>query len=398
MIDDLGIWAHRPAEPLRGVPGGPLSGLTFSAKDLFGVAGWPMTASTRASLPTVDESPVVRALLNAGATLIGKTHLHEVALGVLGTNAFGGTRNPLDASRVAGGSSGGAAASVAAGDVDFALGTDTGGSIRVPAAFCGVVGFKPTHGTYSARGVLPLSVTCDHVGTLAGSASILARVHEVLTGEHVTPAAWNGLRVGVWNVPNRLTPEALLSVRAFEKRVCGWGATTRPFDFPDVMDTYSPIVLSEAAEVHREALRHAEPGFLPFTLGLLRAGEALSISEVAAARERREALKQNLSRVFEAFDVLLAPAVPSVAPRVDEEELTLPTETLPYRAAILRLTAPWSLLGVPAVSWPLPGPNGLSLGVQIIAPPDADALALGLALSLDRLDLERHSHEPKVKP
>lgn len=398
MTDDLGIWAYRPDAPLMGPSDGPLGDLTFSAKDLFGVAGWPMTASTRAPLPTVDESPVVRALLNAGATLIGKTHLHEVALGVLGTNAFGGTRNPLDASRVAGGSSGGAAASVATGDVDFALGTDTGGSIRVPAAFCGVAGFKPTHGTYSARGVLPLSVTCDHVGTLSRSASILARVHEVLTGEHVMPAAWNGLRVGVWNVPDWLTPEALSALRAFEQRVTEWGATTRPFDVPDVMDTYSPIVLSEAAEVHREALRRAEPGFLPFTLGLLRAGQALSPTDVAAARARRDTLKRDLAAVFEAFDVLLAPAVPSVAPRVGEEMLTLSTETLPYRAAILRLTAPWSLLGVPAVAWPLPGPNSLSLGVQIIAPPGADALALGLALTLDRSDLARHSHEPKVKP
>ncbi|WP_110885527.1 amidase [Deinococcus yavapaiensis] len=386
---DLGIWAYRPDVPLRGAPDGQLADLTFSAKDLFGVAGWPLTGSTRASLPFVEESPVVRTLIDAGATLVGKTHLHEVALGVLGTNAFGGTRNPLDAERVAGGSSGGAAASVATREVNFALGTDTGGSVRVPAAFCGVVGFKPTYGTYSARGVLPLSLTCDHVGTLSNSTEVLARVHEVLTSEQASPMSWSGVRIGVWNVENWLTPDAANALRAFEARVLALGATSKPFDFPDVMGTYSPIVLSEAAEVHREALTTESPGFLPFTLGLLRAGQALTAQEVEAAHERRDRLGRQLTDVFGAFDVLLAPAVPSVAPRVGEEELTLSTETLPYRAAILRLTAPWSLLGVPTISWPLPGPNGLSLGVQIIAPRKADALVLGLALTLERLDLER---------
>lgn len=382
-MDPHRAWAYRPDAPLRGAAKGPLAGLTFSAKDLYGVPGWPLTGSSRAVLPEVGDSPLVARLLALGATLVGKTHLHEVALGITGANAFGGTCNPLDLSRVAGGSSGGAAVSVATGDVDFALGTDTGGSIRVPAAWCGVVGFKPTKGSaaWPTEGVLPLSQTCDHAGPLARDVRTVARVHTALSGEAVAPREWAGVRVGVWDVPGWVSPGAWAVVEADAARLAALGARVTRVPFPDVMDAYTPLVLSEAALVHARALTSPTPGFIPATETNLRAGAALSEADVAAARSRREAYRTRLEALFREVDVLLGPAVPDVAPRFEQEEMGVTEGAVPVRRAVLRLTAPWSLLGTPTLC--LPRPLGsLSVGVQLVAPWGRDAALLGWGLGL----------------
>lgn len=381
--DPLRIWAYRPENGRSGAAGGPLWGLTFSAKDLFGVPGWPLRAGSAAPLPGVEASGLVQRLLDLGATLVGKTELHEVALGITGQNARGGSLNPLDPARVTGGSSGGAAASVATGEVDFALGTDTGGSIRVPAAWCGVAGYKPTkdHPAWPLSGVLPLSPTCDHAGPLARDLATILRVQAALTGEAVPPLPWDGLRVGRWDLPGWLAPAAREAYEAAASVVQTLGAEVAPFAFPEVLDSYSPIVLSEAARVHAEALRQGAAGFLPFTESMLRQGAALTDEAVQAARARREALRADLARLFGRFDLLLAPAVPDVAPRLGQDELQVEEGTLPLRRTVLRLTAPWSLLGVPVVTLPqAAGP--LSVGLQLIAPWNADTRLLGLSQTL----------------
>ncbi|QSQ27062.1 amidase [Pyxidicoccus parkwayensis] len=380
-MDPYGAWAYRPESPLRGAADGPLAGLTFSAKDLYGVPGWPLKGSSRAVLPEVGDSPLVARLLGLGATLVGKTHLHEVALGITGANAFGGTRNPLDSTRVAGGSSGGAAVSVATGEVDFALGTDTGGSIRVPAAWCGVVGFKPTKGSaaWPTDGVLPLSFTCDHTGPLARDVRGVVRVHTALSGEAVTPRTWTGVRVGVWDIRAWVTPEVWAVVEAEATRVATLGARVTQVSFPDVMDAYTPIVLSEAAAIHARALASEAPGFIAATEANLRVGAALSPADVAAARARREAYRTRLEALFGEVDVLLGPAVPDAAPMMDQDEVVVSEGTLPVRRAVLRITAPWSLLGAPTLC--LPRPLGaLSVGVQWVAPWGQDAALLGWGL------------------
>lgn len=380
-MDPHGAWAYRPDAPLQGAADGPLAGLTFSAKDLYGVPGWPLRGSSRAVLPKVGDSPLVARLLGLGATLLGKTHLHEVALGITGANAFGGTRNPLDPTRVAGGSSGGAAVSVATGEVDFALGTDTGGSIRVPAAWCGVVGFKPTKGSaaWPTEGVLPLSDTCDHTGPLARDVRGVARVHTAVSGEPVAAREWAGVRVGLWDVRAWVTPDVWAVVEADAAGLTALGARVTRVSFPDVMDAYTPIVLSEAAAVHARALTSAAPGFIASTEANLRAGAALSAADVAAARARREAYRARLEALFREVDVLLGPAVPHVAPRVDQEEVVVTEGALPVRRAVLRITAPWSLLGAPTLC--LPRPLGaLSVGVQLVAPWGQDVALLGWGL------------------
>ncbi|WP_415814699.1 amidase, partial [Deinococcus marmoris] len=311
--DPQRAWAYRPAEPLSGAAGGPLSGLTFSVKDLYGVPGWPLTASTRAPVPDPGESVLVRRLLELGASAVGKTHLHEIALGITGMNGYGSTTHPHDPARIPGGSSGGAAVGVALGQADFALGTDTGGSIRVPAAWCGVAGYKPTkgHPDWSTQGVLPLSWTCDHTGLLARDLAIIARVQEALTGRQIEAQDWNGVRVGLW-LPDGWTDGTVREATlAFAADLGRRGAAVTPVHLPEMLDAYSPIVLSEAATVHAQALKLDDPGFQPFTLAALRQGAALSDEEVQHAFDRRADYAWLLNGLFTAFDVLLAPAVPT---------------------------------------------------------------------------------------
>lgn len=360
---------------------GPLAGLTFSVKDLYGVPGWPLSASTRAPVPDPGKSMLVRRLLDLGAAALGKTHLHEIALGITGQNGYGGTTHPRDPERVPGGSSSGAAVSVALGQVDFALGTDTGGSIRVPSAWCGVVGYKPTkdHPAWSTQGVLPLSTTCDHAGPLARDLSTIVRVHEALTGHQVTPQDWRGVRVGLW-LPEGWTDGLVRgAVLAYAENLQTLGATIAPVELPEMLDAYSPIVLSEAARIHAEALKQADPGFLPFTLMSLRNGAALSAEEVRAAHERRAEYRRLLDRLLDEFDVLLAPSVPTPPPLVGQEEVQLLEGPQVLRRAVLRLTAPFSLLGAPTLALPT---RTADVGVQLVGPHGQDERLLGLGLSL----------------
>ncbi|GAA4021983.1 amidase [Deinococcus rubellus] len=387
--DNFGAWAYQPQQPIPGAAGGPLSGLLFNVKDLYGVDGWPLTASTQAQLPPVVPSPLVTRLLDLGATLMGKTHLHEIALGITGANPVAAGRNPLDPARVPGGSSSGAAITVALGEVDFALGTDTGGSIRVPAAWCGVVGFKPTkdHPTWPTTGILPLSQTCDHAGPLTRDVATAARLHAALSGKKLEATSWDGLRVGLWRPEEWLQAEALGALDEVGAKVEALGASVKEFRLPDMLDAYSPIVQSEAAAIHAAALDDSPTGFSQGTEALLRLGAARPHEEVLAARAKRDGYRARLEDLFTQFDVLLAPAVPGVAPLTGQEELALPegqphSALTPLRVAVLRLSVPFSLLGVPVVSLPRPA-GALSVGVQLVGAWNTDAELLGLALSLE---------------
>lgn len=344
--------------------------------------GWPLAASTRARVPDPGESVLVRRLLKLGASAMGKTHLHEVALGITGNNGFSGTEHPTLPGRVPGGSSSGAAVTVALGQVDFALGTDTGGSIRVPAAWCGVVGYKPTkdHPAWSTEGVLPLSPTCDHAGPLARDVATVVRVQEALTGGKVDAENGAGIKVGLWLPEGWVDAEVREATRTFARGLESRGATVEAVPFPEVLDAYSPIVLSEAARVHAEALADEDPGFLPFTLASLRQGQALGQAEVDAAFARRAAYRAQLDELLTRFDVLLAPAVPTPPPLIGQDEVEIGEGNVPLRRAVLRLTAPFSLLGAPTVALPSTTPF---VGVQLVGRHGEDDRLLGLALALE---------------
>lgn len=380
-----GVWAYLPEQPRPGREGGPLSGLSFSVKDLYGVPGWPLRASTPAPLPPVQGSPLVTRLSGLGAELVGKTHLHEIALGITGANPFGGTPNPLDRQRVAGGSSSGAAASVALGCCDFALGTDTGGSIRVPAAWCGVVGYKPSkgHPLWPLEGVLPLSPTCDHAGPLARDVQMIVRVQEALDGQKIAAQEWKGVQVGLWNPEGWLNSEAEAALLDTARQLEALGATLTPVLLPDMLDAYSDTVQSEAAAVHHAALALPDPGFSAGTLALLRRGAALTPEQVAVARERQEVYAELLEQQMQGLDLLLAPAVPSAAPLTGQDDVQTLGGNVPLRLAVLRLTVPFSLLGWPVLTLPCPAPDGLSVGVQLVGRPGNDARLLGLGRSLE---------------
>lgn len=381
LPDPQRAWAYRPASPLTGAANGPLAGLTFSIKDLYGVPGWPLHASTRAPVPDPGESVLVRRLLDLGATATGKTHLHEIALGITGMNGSGGTTHPFDPARVPGGSSSGAAVSVALKQVDFALGTDTGGSIRVPSAWCGVVGYKPTknHPHWSAQGVLPLSWTCDHAGPLAHDVQTIVRVQEALSGQQVQPQSWNGVRVALW-LPAGWTDSTVQdAVQAYARDLQALGASVQPVAFPEVMDAYTPIVISEAARVHAQALKQDDPGFLPFTLETLRRGQALTEAETRHAFDRRAEYRALLDGILTAFDLILAPAVPTPPPLIGQDEVDIGEGRLPLRRAVLRITAPFSLLGAPVLALPTATPF---VGVQLVGRHGQDDQLLGLGLGL----------------
>ena len=349
--------------------------------------------------PPLPPSPLVTRLLELGASLIGKTHLHEIALGISGANPLAVGRNPLDAGHMPGGSSSGAAITVRAGEVDFGLGTDTGGSIRVPAAWCGVVGFKPTkdHPAWPTEGVLPLSQTCDHAGPLTRDVALAARLHAALSGEPVAARRWAGLRVGLWRPAGWLQADALAALDETRSQVEALGAVVSEVHLPDMLDAYSPIVQSEAATTHAAALQDSPTGFSAATESLLRTGAARPAAEVQAAMQQRRSYRQLLEELFQTHDVLLAPAVPSAAPPIGQDSLTLPEGETPLRVAVLRLTVPFSLLGVPTLALPCPA-GKLSVGVQIAAPWHRDAEVLGLGLSLEALSLEDQSAPLHPRP
>lgn len=375
------VWAYRPKQPLVEAKSGPLSGLTFSIKDLFGVADWPLKASTQAPVPQPEESPLVRNLLELGAAAMGKTHLHEIALGITGANGFGGTKHSVLPDRISGGSSSGAAVSVALNEVDFALGTDTGGSIRVPAAWCGVYGFKPTkgHPAWSTDGVLPLSVTCDHSGPLAKNFQTIVHLQETLTKVALPQMSWADKRVGLWLPEHWVDQTVWEAVQAFAAHLESLGASLHPIQLPEMMDAYTPIVLSEAASVHAEALKLKQTGFTPFTEAALRRGAAISAAELAAAFEHRQMYAALLKQHFASLDLLLAPVVPTLPPPFGQDEIELHGQTVPVRQAVLRINSPFSMLGFPVVA--LPSQQEF-IGVQLVAPHQHDHQLLALVSHL----------------
>ncbi len=388
FTDPQRAWAYHPQQPLTFNSTGPLAGLTFSIKDLYGVQGWPLKASSRVAMPAVEESVLVRQLLNLGATALGKTHLHEIALGITGANGFGDTTHPSDPLRISGGSSSGAAVSVALAQVDFALGTDTGGSIRIPAAWCGVTGYKPTknHPAWSTQGVLPLSVTCDHTGPLARNLDTIIKVHQALSQisqspSPITKQSWQGVRVGVWLPEGWVSQQVTDATLVIAATLSHLGAKLSTVQLPEMLDVYTPIVLAEAALVHAEALKQPQPDFLPFTLAALRQGQQITPEQLALAKQGRANYRQLLDEIFTHCDVILAPTVPTLPPLLNQDEVEVTAGIMPLRRAALRLTAPFSLLGAPVIALPSQTPY---LGVQLVGKHHQDDFLLGLGLALEK--------------
>lgn len=373
---------------------GPLHGLPVTVKDLFVVEGFTMRAGTRAPLPDLGpQGTAVTRLRDAGAIVLATVNLHEVAYGITGENPWtGDVTNPVDPDRQAGGSSSGSAAAVAAGIGLASLGTDTGGSLRVPASHCGVVGFKPTTGRVPLDGTLPLSATCDHAGPLVRSVDDAALMTAVLTGRSPAPL--------LPRMPSRFAvPLTFLRGRlsrplrhAFE----GWldvarrsGVDVVDLELPGVdraLDVFRAIQGPEALRTHAAALAESPAGFSPVVRAQLEAGADITVAAESEAREARATLADTLDAAIGRVDALVLPATPVPAPRRGSEDVELESGTAPLRPSLLALTVPFSLTGLPVLCVPFARVDGLPVGVQIVGPRGSDdqVLAVGAWLSSGR--------------
>jgi aspartyl-tRNA(Asn)/glutamyl-tRNA(Gln) amidotransferase subunit A len=333
--------------------------------------------------PAREDAPIVERLRVAAADLICKTNLLEYAAGSV-NQAYGMTFNPRDPSRTSGGSSSGSAALVAAGVCDHALGTDTGGSIRIPAAYCGIVGLKPTYGLVPVDGVFPLSPSCDHVGTLTATVAQAAALLAVLAAREIGVRPVHGLRVGVLrrqvDDPD-LTSGVRDRVLEALEALAAVGFELVDIDVPELDladDALASVVLREAWDAHRALYEAERDGYGPGTRALLELGATIDDDRYQQGLADKGRVAAGFARVFEHVSVLAGPTVAYPAPPED------PPFGTPEGDVESRFTGPYNLAGVPAVSVPCGIAEGtLPAGLQLAAPVGEDALLLSVAHSFE---------------
>jgi aspartyl-tRNA(Asn)/glutamyl-tRNA(Gln) amidotransferase subunit A len=362
------VWLARPEHPAAGIP--------VAIKDLLDTAGLVTTygSSLFADHVPARSADAVLRLEAAGYAVAGKTNLHEFAYGITSQNPhFGTVPNPRRHGRLAGGSSGGSAAAVAAGDVSLALGTDSGGSIRIPAAWCGIVGFKPTFDLVPVGGCFPLAPSYDHVGPLAATVEGCEELLEVLAPgfERANLASLEELTVGVaW------LEEAEPLVRSRVESAVAQFPHRRSIELPIPERAEYPGFMREAADVHRGLFPDRADEYGESVRWKLERCLAVTDSEVATAKRLRTAYRERCAELCEGIDLLLTPTVPLVAPPDDADEREL--------RRVTRLTYPFNVLGWPALALPCgPAEDGLPASVQLVGRPgdDARVLAVGRLLA-----------------
>ncbi|MCX7056374.1 MAG: amidase [Proteobacteria bacterium] len=395
----------------------PLLGVPIAVKDMIDTAG---VRTTYGSAMYVDHLPasdaeVVRQLLKAGAILVGKTATHEFAWGFTTANPhFGPTRNPWDLNRIPGGSSGGSAAAVVADLVPVAIGTDTGGSIRLPAAYCGVAGFKPTYGRVDATGVFPLAPSLDHVGPIARDPEDLRTIMSVIEARRPRFVRCNlpthnakvlaGMRIGISHALHRPTPSA--GYEEIFRSICGTLSAAGAelvdltgFDLPDASPIFSTTLLAEALHVHRRA------GLYPSRIGdygkdvLARITRACNITldDYQDAVADRLAYRAAVSRLFGEVDLLIslcASEGPTSIPKCAEGEHAEPNDP---RSSVLGYTAPQNLAGLPSCALRAGfDTTGLPVGIQITGPQNCDHKVLSLASTIHQLTSDVQRRRPSI--
>ncbi len=381
---------------------GPLAGVPYCVKDLFDVEGLPTTAGAAlrdAAPPACSDAKAIRLLRDAGAVLIATANMDEFAYGFATINAhYGTTRNPHDITRLAGGSSGGSAAVVAAGIVPLSLGSDTNGSIRVPASLTGIYGLKPTHDALPMDGVFPFVASFDDIGPFATSVADLRLAWEVLRGG---PAPASGetpkvARLGGW-FRDGVDPDLLADIDRIADAVGGAPLV----ELPDVTRARSAAFLMTAAEggaLHLPVLRDKAMAYDPATRDRLLAGAMLPASAYLRAREFRSWFLDRALDLFARYDVLICPATPCIAPTIDDPMIEIGGKSVPARAHLGILTQPLSFIGLPVLSAPLLRPGKMPLGIQIVGAPGAEHRLFDFAARLERMGLIGTSPPPAHEP
>ena len=407
--------ARQAEADIREGKAGVLSGIPLAYKDIFETARVRTTAGSKIFSTHIPERDcaVVEKLTSSGAVMLGKLNMHEIALGVTSENPhYGDCRNPWNELHISGGSSGGSAVALAAGLCFGALGTDTGGSIRIPSSLCGVVGLKPTRGRVSLRGVIPLSWSLDHVGPMARRVQDVAFLYDAIAG--YDPGDPFSVNVPVSDVLAHLTDgvqgwrvalardeyfedvdiEVLEAVQQAAIQFEGLGAHVTEVPFPganEAAQLNALITQSEAAAFHSDRLASQPEDFGPDVLKRLQTGAAFTAFENILARGAQPVLRRQFERFFENYDILLLPTTPISAPLRGGDAVA--------RARLLtKFTAPFNLTGLPALSLPCGfSREGLPIGLQIVSRPWAEAEVLRAGQAYEQAT-EWHLSQPALLP
>ncbi|WP_445680848.1 amidase [Radicibacter daui] len=389
LDDNLGAFATRLE--LAPTASGPLDGLTFAAKDLFAVAGYITGAGNprwKATHPPARETaPAIARLLAAGAGLAGMTHTDELAYSLMGENAHYGTPlNPAAPGRVPGGSSSGSASAVAGGAVDFALGTDTGGSVRLPASFCGILGLRPTHGRLPLAAAVPLAPSFDTCGVLARDIGVLTLAAQALglgaLPEEELPVSRLLVPEDLWGAAGPAVSDVL---RPFLQKLGPLAGglpletiTLAPQGLPAWREVFRIAQAAEAWQSHGGWISSTDPGLGPGVRERFEAASKLEAVAVVAATAERELIRGYLERLLSGGAVLCFPTAPGPAPLRGGDPAALDR----YRANALALLCPAGLGGLPQISLPLGAVEGAPVGLSLVAAAGGDELLLALAARL----------------
>jgi 1-carboxybiuret hydrolase len=398
------VTAERALRRAAQVRSGPLAGVPFAVKNLIDVAGLPTRAGSKINRdhpPATADAPLIARLEAAGAILVGALNMGEYAYDFTGENVHDGpSRNPFDTKRMSGGSSGGSGSAVGGGLVPLALGSDTNGSIRVPASFCGLFGLKPTYGRLTRAGSFPFVSSLDHLGPLARSTADLAAAYDAMQGydladpvcvdrpaepvSDVLKQGATGLRIASADGYFRIgaAPEALAALDGIAKAL----GVTETIAIPEAQRARSAayvITTTEGAALHLDRLRTRPDDFDPDVRDRLIAGALVPAAAVTQAQKFRRWFRNEMLRLFQNVDAILAPATPCVAPLIGQKTFVLDGQEVPLRPNIGIYTQPISFIGLPVVAVPVPTQLGLPIGVQIITAPWREDIALRIAHELE---------------